>query len=339
MKWRLYRMEMEGKIAVCNLGLLLIVLLVFLATFPEAYVNHNTATETEFLIADSVFVAAAILIFPVGWLSNAGMGVSGPPVFCFIFVPLNAYLWGYSFAALFRVFKRCRQRRQRATDEIPSDDGRPASAPPGSLRRELALAVALILAAAFLVLTFPTVAVFAAWLATGVAVWTAIKTWGENGLGGGITLSVAILGSVYLAVWALLPMVGPSRATHIALCKNNLSGIEKAVTDYVVAMETPPENIQTLIDHDMIGDGIACPEAIRGRGYFTYFAALENPYGDAMIACDLKGNHGDVRNVLRYIGEVVTMDEEAFQAELAKPENAAFAAALRKVEDGKEARP
>ena len=51
-----------------------------------------------------------------------------------------------------------------------------------------------------------------------------------------------------------------------------------------------------------------------------------------IIACDLKSNHKEGRNVLHLQGSVAWRTEAAFQSELAQPHNAAFAAALKKAE-------
>ena len=58
----------------------------------------------------------------------------------------------------------------------------------------------------------------------------------------------------------------------------------------------------------------------------------------AMVACDYIDNHLDMgasrsgRNVLTFDGAVRWMGEAEFQAQLAQPQNAAFAAALREAE-------
>ena len=119
MRWRLYRMDLERKIAVGNLALPAIVLVVFLATFRDG--GLHTATEAERIVHGGVTIAMAILTFPVGWFP-AFLGSSGASVALVVFVPLNAYLWGYAAAAFIRLLKRRRLARQDNEDLSPHDD-------------------------------------------------------------------------------------------------------------------------------------------------------------------------------------------------------------------------
>ncbi len=96
----------------------------------------------------------------------------------------------------------------------------------------------------------------------------------------------------------------------------------------------------------LIGEGtvprkmLQCPSAGGNRrcDYF-YLPPSADPAEDPaglprylLAACDLRGNHRNVRNVMYAAGNVRKLSEAAFQAELAKPINAAFAAALKKAE-------
>jgi len=116
-------------------------------------------------------------------------------------------------------------------------------------------------------------------------------------------------------------------------CRNRLAGITDAVQRYMREHdETPPPSLQPLVDDGRLWpERNACPSAESGWGYFIHFAGLTDPES-GMVVCDLKGNHGDHRNVLYGNSSLRTMDEDAFQAELVKPENAAFAAELREFE-------
>ena len=55
---------------------------------------------------------------------------------------------------------------------------------------------------------------------------------------------------------------------------------------------------------------------------------------DALMLCDYEGNHEGCRNVAFATCRVKHLTEAEFQAALAKPVNAAFAAALKKAEAG-----
>ena len=106
MRFRLLRMGIEGKVAVANLALIGCALLVVLASV------HNRS-EGWFAAGTVAYAVVAVLGFPAGWFAMLGetaSGLSGPPMFVFmlgaIFLPLNAYLWGYVVAAIVR---RCRK--------------------------------------------------------------------------------------------------------------------------------------------------------------------------------------------------------------------------------------
>lgn len=113
MRVRLYKMRLEGWVAVGNLLLVGLALGTFLVAFPDLTVNVDTASPRMLALDSAINVALAILTFPVGWLSDLfRLGVSGPPITAVIFVPLNAYLWGYVAAALIK-WGRARKARHR----------------------------------------------------------------------------------------------------------------------------------------------------------------------------------------------------------------------------------
>ena len=72
-------------------------------------------------------------------------------------------------------------------------------------------------------------------------------------------------------------------------------------------------------------------EENRRCDYF-YLAPSPGAPGDLLMACDFKDNHGGWRSVLYVPGNAKKLTEVEFQAELAKPVNAAFAAALKNAE-------
>ena len=68
--------------------------------------------------------------------------------------------------------------------------------------------------------------------------------------------------------------------------------------------------------------------------YFYLPPTAAEPSPETILACDLAVNHGgEGRNLVKLSGRVDWLTEEQFQAELAKPHNAEFAAALREAED------
>jgi len=92
MPFRLYKMTLDGKIAVANMLLIIAVFLVFPLT---SYGSGG--------LPDPVGVLAIlVLTFPVGWLSAFFLNhFRDQPllavVLVAVFVVLNAYLWGYSW--------------------------------------------------------------------------------------------------------------------------------------------------------------------------------------------------------------------------------------------------
>jgi hypothetical protein len=109
MKLRLFRMGLEGKVAVANLSLLGCALIVMFG--PQAWMN-----EGSLAVAGVAYVVAAVLTFPAGWMA----AVYGPPLLVFaigaIMFPLNAYLWGYTVAAFVRWIRRRADRRATLGD-------------------------------------------------------------------------------------------------------------------------------------------------------------------------------------------------------------------------------
>ena len=117
MRFRLFRMGIEGAIAVGNLSLLGIAMLVYLATSPPAGADYDSAGSGEFLVAYVMTRAVLVLTFPVGWL---GWLVSyGELLTAVIFVPLNAYLWGYTVAAIVRPRKPRRPTCHKSDADVP----------------------------------------------------------------------------------------------------------------------------------------------------------------------------------------------------------------------------
>jgi hypothetical protein len=120
-----------------------------------------------------------------------------------------------------------------------------------------------------------------------------------------------------------------------------LNSIAMAIQMYMDDNDgTAPPDLQTLVDAGMIA-----PEMLkspmggtgRERDYF-YFPPAEDAEDRALVACGLTGGPAGGRNVLRHGGTVELLTETDFQAELAEPQNAAFAAALKKAETASQPR-
>ena len=147
---------------------------------------------------------------------------------------------------------------------------------------------------------------------------------------------------------SFLPDLGGPRETTggwPGLCGRNLNGIGKGIAMYQTENQDAfPPNLEVLITEDCVSwKMLRCPvvdrtmpqepsaEENRRCDYFYLAPSLGAP-GDLLMACDYRDNHGGWRSVLYAAGNAKGLTEVEFQAELAKPINAAFAAALRKAE-------
>ncbi len=120
MKLRLYKMGIEGAVAVVNLSLIGVALVAFRVAFPKGFIDHNAASATRLLVADLVWFAVHVLSFPVGWLGYLLDGSDHWLLTAPIYIPLNAYVWGYTVAAIRRKRRR-RQVNQPAQGPSPAD--------------------------------------------------------------------------------------------------------------------------------------------------------------------------------------------------------------------------
>jgi len=161
--------------------------------------------------------------------------------------------------------------------------------------------------------------------------------------GKGMAIAGLVLGSVGLMTAPLLPAIllpALARAREQArrtICTVNLSSIGKAVLIYQAEHEAMPPDTDTLIRAGTSPKAFDCPSAKANRSCDYFYFAPTDPKAlsesdETIIACDYNGNPPGGRNVLYLDGHVAWLSESAFQRELAKPCNAAFAAALKKAE-------
>lgn len=150
--------------------------------------------------------------------------------------------------------------------------------------------------------------------------------------------AVCLLAYVALMVAILVPGLGHAKElAKQAKCSMQLNAIGKAVIMYQSDNnEQFPPDLNTLVRAGQPSELLRCPSATeKGRACDYLYAP---PPADAplstVIACELAGNHKDgSRNVLHADGRVESMrSEPAFQALMAQPENADFAATLRQAE-------
>jgi len=171
---------------------------------------------------------------------------------------------------------------------------------------------------------------------------------GHDGQPIGPTLAGAAL-VVVLGIAVLLGMfvasMGPVRtasnwtdATVGMLCRTRIAAIWKGIVVYRTGgYSPPPPDLETLVDRGTIHKtDLQCPVGDPEREphyfYFPPSAAVDAPVG-VLVLCELEANHaGDKRHVLcntKDQADIRALGPEAFAAELAKPVNAAFAAAFR----------
>jgi len=155
----------------------------------------------------------------------------------------------------------------------------------------------------------------------------------------GLAIAGIVIGSVTMIVQPVLLVPAIQRAVELAnraACAANLNSLGKAVAIHRAEDRNArfPKNTEVLIERGLITeDAFKCPSVEHGgRSYFYYFPAKEpdNWSGKALMACDLKDNHGGEGRAVAYIsGAARFMKEAEFQELLALPENADFARAMK----------
>jgi len=161
---------------------------------------------------------------------------------------------------------------------------------------------------------------------------------------GGIVIGQALFGSSFLPDF--------SRERELSnkwpACRRHLNGIGIGIAMYGVDYEDAfPANLEMLVAEGSVPwKKLRCPAVDKKipqkpsaggnrRCDYFYLPPTGDPADvprDLLMACDYRGNHCVGRNVLYASGEIKWLMETDFQAELGKPLNAAFAAALRKAE-------
>ena len=184
----------------------------------------------------------------------------------------------------------------------------------------------------------PFLGVFCAILAIIFAFMAmAKKSPGKNlAVVGLIVAVVGILESAGVMFLAVQRLIGARESARRTMCGSNLKTLGMNVAMYMADNnDVPPTGLNVLMNSQSMLQprDLECPSANTPPGrapVFILFPSRGDVPPTTLIACDYRGNHADGRNVLYHNGMVTFVKTEAaFQAELAKPENAAFAAALR----------
>jgi hypothetical protein len=147
-----------------------------------------------------------------------------------------------------------------------------------------------------------------------------------------------IVGVIILIIMMAMGMSvlgGFGGVKNMAQCQVNLHAIGAGVQQYKAHNnDAYPPNLEALVGAGSVQQPmLQCPAAATHRpcDYFYLPPAAGAP-GNMLIACDFTGNHPLGRCTLLANGMGTFLDEASFQQTLAKPENAAFAAALRQAE-------
>lgn len=162
----------------------------------------------------------------------------------------------------------------------------------------------------------------------------------------GHAIAGVVLGAVFgvgqLVALPLVLLPALNRARELAkraMCGANLNGIGKAMSLYAASYrdEFPPDYQTLLKDHLVTERSFMCPSVPPNKPvpHYFFFPPKDgnSASGDAMMVCDFRDNHrGEFRNVLLVSGYILQLTEAQFQARLALPMNAKFAAALRQAE-------
>jgi len=116
----------------------------------------------------------------------------------------------------------------------------------------------------------------------------------------------------------------------------NLYQVDAALRLYMTQTDGDmPPSLDVLLESAGMGRRcLSCPSDERRGGVdYFYLPARANDDPMKIVACDFGDNHrGEGRNVLFRDGRVVWLTQAEFQAELARPHNAAFAKALGRAE-------
>ncbi len=154
----------------------------------------------------------------------------------------------------------------------------------------------------------------------------------------GLVLSIVIpVVQVPVVIAIMAPFLNNIReVARQTACRTNLQLLAQAIESYRVHNDQYPLSLEVLLKEGQPASTMHCPSDNSGRRISYFYLPPAGDDSDAIMACDIAGNHigleGDIRNVLYADDHVEILEEEEFQEELALPVNAKFATALRDAE-------
>ena len=152
----------------------------------------------------------------------------------------------------------------------------------------------------------------------------------------GIVLGVLLMPTALL-VSILLPSLNRARfLAKQAVCMTHLNAIGKSMILYSAENDDQyPPTLENLIDDGLMSRKLLHSPADnidRDCSYFYLTPTSMNEVPETIVACTFKNVYNDFRHVMRIDCTVTRLSSAKFQAELAEPYNARFAAALKKAE-------
>ena len=218
--------------------------------------------------------------------------------------------------------------------ETPTTPADANGRPPSKRRSSLATKALIVGVCAFILALVPCVPMLGPFVAIA-AIIMGIKSLFRKG--GRKVAAVGIAFALAASVLGVKMMTWHIEAAKKSICATNLHSIGQAVALYMSDNKgVLPPDFHTLIQAKLVPrDGLRCPsvdDSDRASDYFYLPPDTETGWR-SLIACDLKGNHRHGRNVVYHDSSETWLSRKDFAAELAKPQNAAFAKALREAEN------
>lgn len=163
---------------------------------------------------------------------------------------------------------------------------------------------------------------------------------GRRASGRGLDAAIAVLvglGSVMAAQWVISPPGRTRAVAYRSMCQANLRSVHAASEMYRANFRAAAPDVAALVSAKFLSPStVKCPAAASGRTCdYLFVPPTGTQASGVLVGCDLAGNHGgDGQTVVFADGRGKWVGEAEFQALLARPPNAEFAAALKTAEAG-----
>ncbi|MCE5326412.1 MAG: hypothetical protein LLG01_08335 [Planctomycetaceae bacterium] len=164
------------------------------------------------------------------------------------------------------------------------------------------------------------------------AIWLARRP--KRTIWGKIGSATAVVLAFLISTLLVCSLIWPARIPPKPDCLTNLQSIGVRLSEYQIAHGRMPAQLSDLDANRFPPVASRCPrDRACQSGYSSYFYFLNTSRSqNAVVLCEIQPLHNGKRGVLHYWGWTELLDDDQFQKALARPENAAFAAALRAFE-------